>query len=185
MKATVNLPQGWMSKAERRWLALRGPEINGLAAEVGCWRGRSTLALLSRFGTGHLYAVDTWVGPPDGLGQAHIYEGAGDVYAEFRWNLSPEIRAGAVIPLRMDSLEGAAEIARRHGTGCLDLVFIDADHRYDAVCADILSYFPLLRPGGIMAGHDYSEKFPGVIQAVDELLPDAVKGPGSIWSVVR
>lgn len=185
MRATRKLPQGWMKKAERHWLAQQGAKVNSLAVEVGCFRGRSTLALVSFFGTGKLYAVDTWVGPPDGLGQAYIYVDAGDVHAEFVRNLTPEIRAGVVVPLRMNSLQGAAEIARRHGTGCLDFAFIDADHRYPAVHADILAYLPLMRPGGILAGHDYSERFPGVQQAVDELLPGAVKGPGSIWSMGR
>jgi predicted O-methyltransferase YrrM len=33
-------------------------------------------------------------------------------------------------------------------------VFIDADHRYDAVRADIKAWIRKIRPGGILAGHD-------------------------------
>ena len=35
-----------------------------------------------------------------------------------------------------------------------DLVFLDADHRYEPVQKDIASYWPLVSPGGILAIHD-------------------------------
>lgn len=36
----------------------------------------------------------------------------------------------------------------------LDFLFIDADHSYKGVKKDFENYFPLLRPGGIIAFHD-------------------------------
>jgi predicted O-methyltransferase YrrM len=35
-----------------------------------------------------------------------------------------------------------------------DLIFVDADHTYPSVRADVTLYLPLLRPGGFMAMHD-------------------------------
>jgi hypothetical protein len=32
----------------------------------------------------------------------------------------------------------------------------------------VLNSWPKLKPGGVFSGHDYSEKFPGVIKAVKE-----------------
>jgi predicted O-methyltransferase YrrM len=55
----------------------------------------------------------------------------------------------------------------------LDAVFIDADHSYEAVKLDIQNWMPKVRRGGILAGHDYVPSWPGVVRAVDELLPDA------------
>jgi predicted O-methyltransferase YrrM len=53
--------------------------------------------------------------------------------------------------------------------GVLDFVFIDADHAYEAVKADIGAWLPKVRAGGFITGHDYDRvKFPGVIRAVDE-----------------
>jgi predicted O-methyltransferase YrrM len=37
----------------------------------------------------------------------------------------------------------------------LDFVYIDGDHGYEAVINDITNYSSKVRPGGIIAGHDY------------------------------
>lgn len=182
MKA-ANLPQGWMGKKCRRWLRRRAAEVarGGLVAEVGSWRGRSTLVLAKHLpALATLYAVDTWAGTPDDPEQHDkLYAGAGDVYADFRRNLAGPIRSERLIPLRMTSLEGATELARRHGPASFDFVFIDADHRYEAVRADILAYLPLVKPGGLIGGHDLG--WPGVLRAITELLPGFGTAPTSIW----
>lgn len=52
-----------------------------------------------------------------------------------------------------------------------DLIFIDADHSYEAVRDDIALWYPRLKKGGIFAFHDCYEGhgyFPGVYQAVAE-----------------
>ena len=37
----------------------------------------------------------------------------------------------------------------------LDFIFIDADHRYEAVTKDLQNWFPKLKTDGIIAGHDW------------------------------
>lgn len=185
------LPQGWMSKRCRRWLRASGQGVaqDGIVVEVGSWRGRSTTVLAAALPTrGKLYAIDTWAGTPDDPTQHdRLYAEAADVFADFCSNLRPQIRAGRVVPLRMDSLKGAAELVGRHGVGFADLVFIDADHRYEAIRADLLAYLPLVKPGGIISGHDFSPAtWPGVVRAVTELLPEHRIVPDTtIWWVRR
>jgi len=56
-----------------------------------------------------------------------------------------------------------------------DWIYIDADHSYEAVLNDIKKWFPKLKKGGILSGHDFNpdpshpdyEKF-GVNKAVNE-----------------
>jgi len=51
----------------------------------------------------------------------------------------------------------------------LDLVYIDANHDYDNVKRDIACWYPKVRKGGIMCGHDY--RINGVYTAVKEVFP--------------
>ena len=51
----------------------------------------------------------------------------------------------------------------------LEFVFLDAGHDYNSVRADIQAWWPKVRPGGWLGGHDYmGAAHPGVAQAVDE-----------------
>ena len=59
-----------------------------------------------------------------------------------------------------------------------DMVFIDAGHTYEACKADIEQYLP--KATRMIAGHDYSAAWPGVIQAVTEAF-GPVSTVGSIW----
>lgn len=40
--------------------------------------------------------------------------------------------------------------------GQFDLIYIDADHDYDSVMIDLEAWWPLVKPGGLFAGHDYA-----------------------------
>lgn len=187
MKAAAELPQGWMGKKCRKWLAKRAAAVprGGIVVEVGSWRGRSTSVIADYLPpVAHLYAIDTWAGTPDDPEQHdRLYAGAGDVFEEFCRNLKGPIQSGRLTPLRTNSIDGALNLQSLLGAGSCDLVFIDADHRYEAVCADILAYLPLVKPGGIIGGHDFG--WPGVRQAVTELLPNAKQHKEtSIWWMV-
>jgi hypothetical protein len=56
--------------------------------------------------------------------------------------------------------------------GCrFDSVFIDGDHHYAECKADIQVWSELIKPGGLICGHDYWAKDVGVMDAVNECLP--------------
>jgi len=64
----------------------------------------------------------------------------------------------------------ASEIFEDH---YFDIVYIDAGHSYESCTADLNVWYPKIKPGGIISGHDYNEnksKGYGVLQAVDELI---------------
>lgn len=50
----------------------------------------------------------------------------------------------------------------------LDFCYIDGDHSYEGVKRDIELYYPKLKWGGVLGGHDFSGTFLGVIRAVLE-----------------
>lgn len=50
----------------------------------------------------------------------------------------------------------------------LDIVYLDAGHSYDAVKQDLEAWYPKVKPGGVIAGHDFVNPAYGVLQAVNE-----------------
>lgn len=50
----------------------------------------------------------------------------------------------------------------------LDFVFIDANHTYEGMMTDLVDWFPKVKKGGMIGGHDYEDAWKGLVQAVDE-----------------
>ena len=61
----------------------------------------------------------------------------------------------------MDSLTAAAT----HPLGSASFVFLDDNHETDHVRAELAAWWPVVRQGGVLAGHDYD--WPSVRAAVD------------------
>ena len=58
----------------------------------------------------------------------------------------------------------------------LGFVYLDGDHTYEAVKCDINAWHERLEGRGLIAGHDFCEATPGVMQAVIEFAQD-IKEP--------
>jgi SAM-dependent methyltransferase len=176
------LPDGWLSASEGRAYRDLAARAGGVIVEVGCWLGRSSsyVAGLCRARGLSLTCVDAWAGSSDRFdAQYRKMLAQRDIQAEFRRHLSAlEVRADV---RHTSSLAAAATFA----PGSVDLVFLDASHDEAAVAADIAAWWPSLRAGGILAGHDYRDDHGGVIAAVDaaaaRLGRPLARGPGSIW----
>jgi hypothetical protein len=130
------------------------------AVEVGTDRGLFAAPFLERWTTGEiLVCVDPWAPyahmPFDRLPDLLI---AAQLLAPFR---------SRVRLLRMTSIEAARQLPGMpyHDPG---FVYLDGDHEYEAIRADLEAWYPLVVPGGILAGHDYVGECPGVRRAVDE-----------------
>jgi hypothetical protein len=53
------------------------------------------------------------------------------------------------------------QAAERFADETLDFVYLDANHSYLAVCGDLRAWFPKVKPGGLLAGHDYLDGYVG------------------------
>lgn len=78
------------------------------------------------------------------------------------------------------TLRNVRDHLRSGGGGGLDLLFIDGDHRYEAVLVDWLLYSNLVEPGGIIAFHDAvagisGEGVPKLLGQLSEGTIDGVK----------
>jgi hypothetical protein len=68
-----------------------------------------------------------------------------------------------------------------------DLVFIDALHDYESVKQDIALWWPKVRIGGMLCGHDFNHKWPGCERAVAESfdLMHIGVASDSVWFIVK
>ena len=66
--------------------------------------------------------------------------------------------------------------------GSIDFLFIDGDHRYEGIKKDLQDWYPKVKHGGVISGHDYNEPSCGVKQAVDEYFNSRARPyPGGCW----
>ena len=47
-----------------------------------------------------------------------------------------------------------------------DFIYIDGNHSFESCLTDLMLYYPKLKHGGVIGGHDFSVKYIGVIHAV-------------------
>lgn len=164
--------------------------------EVGSWLGRSTSVFgkYARDNGAIVIAVDWWKDNPDvGL---FIKNNNIDVFNQFMQNINELGLSRNVSALAMDSIEASCLI----NDSSIDMIFIDADHRYSKVSRDIRYWYPKLIPGGVICGHDfeafeYDEDFievdvhegkhHGVIKAVTEFFGDRVVQEERMWLVEK
>lgn len=149
--------------------------------EVGCWRGRSTACLGVEIINAQkdvvLYCVDTWAYYPETEQPALSQTDFDGVYREFTRNVRPFEHFLWI--MRQPSIKAAAEFSPES----VDFVFIDANHKYENVLADIRAWLPVVKPGGVIAGHDYyTRQHPGVARAVDEAIDGVILIPEqNVW----
>lgn len=177
---------GFMFEEELFWLA-QAAATRRTIIEVGSWKGRSTKAMAMAT-PGIVYAVDAWGVQASEIEMEKKAEDSPDeVMHEFLVNMQGETLSGKVVPIRMENGDaiGTIKILMNSRGRRADMIFIDASHDEASVERDIKNYRPLLDPGGILCGHDYSTTFPGVMRAVEKNVPGFRVSPESmsIWYV--
>lgn len=147
---------GFMFPEELRWLAERSG-TSRTVIEIGSWHGKSTRAIADNLPPdGKLYAIDTWAGSKVELDTSHASARLMDgdhAFNEFLHAMWDHVESGKVVPLRMHG-KHAAKFLQDKGF-IADWVFIDGGHSKGETKADIESFLPLLKKGGVISGHDY------------------------------
>ena len=166
-------------KDRRLFSSAKPQEKPPVVVEIGSWLGRSSFYLVNKYAIfADIYVVDTWQGSESELHSSHKLVQEKDIYIEFMRNM----RAvhGRFTPVRTTSTN-AANIFE---DGSVDFVFIDAEHTYEAVLADIKAWVPKLSPSAIIAGHDYDNNWPGVKKAVQEMFGlEHIREENSCWMI--
>jgi hypothetical protein len=122
-----------------------------VGAEIGSLKGEFSAEILKRW-EGELYMVDVWRSLdeedyPDSSN--HGKHSPYMILSECVDRMAPFGRRAIMIRAFSD------QAYKLFPDESLDFVFIDANHSYDSVKEDINLWYPKVRKGGLVMGHDY------------------------------
>jgi predicted O-methyltransferase YrrM len=154
---------------------------NSHFVEVGVWKGMSAcymaVEILNSEKKIKFDCVDTWdfVETSKEISKTQCE----NLFEIFKKNIEPvKDYIGIVKSLSWDG-------AKFYNDESLDFVFIDAAHDYESVTKDINAWFPKVKIGGIISGHDYRYNM-GVYPAVNDFFKDKqIHQMGSCWLVYK
>lgn len=145
---------------------------NLIGAEIGVFKGETTLHLAECPQIKKIYAIDPWIFNSQ-------YSDNKQLNREFKKDnlLGPSVNANnweelfKIISSKL-SINPKIQIIKKHSNEAfipeiLDFVFIDGDHEYNVVKQDLEIWSSKIKNGGIISGHDYTwEKDKGTKRGV-------------------
>jgi hypothetical protein len=120
-----------------------------IVAEVGVEKGINAAEMVQKMNISKLYLIDDYLPYTDYLGgfcPPGIQE---EVYRVMFKNLTPHLDK-IVFITRSSTLA-----VKLFADDFFDFVYIDGNHNYDSVKQDISIWFPKVKKGGILGGHDF------------------------------
>lgn len=155
-----NLGQDWFTYPQLYKGAVEKFNSDSHFVEVGVWKGRSASYMAVEIHNSEknilFDCVDTWEGSIEHLDESDptkydpILKEEDGLYNEYLKNIEPVKHI--INSIRMTSVEAS----KLYKDESLDFVFIDAAHDTESVKEDIAHWFPKVKKGGILAGHDYT-----------------------------
>lgn len=140
-----------------------------VTCEVGVAEGLLSEHILQKWNPSKHIMVDLW---------GHIPNVTGDGNFAQTWhnkNYNEVIARTKPFENKIEILRGVSwNMAQLVPNESLDLCYLDAGHYYDAVLKDLVAWYPKVKKGAILAGHDYANKDYDVFEAVQEF----IKGKG-------
>jgi hypothetical protein len=140
----IELPQ-----LDRDGLAVLFAELGfKTGAEIGVEQGKFSEVLLCSNPGLKLFCVDAWA----------RYSGYRDHVDQAKLDGFYQATAERLKPFDAVLVRGySQEAVKKFKRGSLDFVYIDANHTLPHVVADIWQWGERVRPGGVVAGHDYAD----------------------------
>ena len=124
--------------------------INAIVAEIGVWVGGHSKLICNISEPKELHLIDPWEWNAQ-CADAHY---KGEVKVEHDEAYQEAVNRLSVFPgvefHRMTSTLGSKKFPDEY----FDWVYIDGDHRYDAVINDLNIWRSKVKPGGYLTGHD-------------------------------
>uniref|UniRef100_A0A6M3IQB5 Putative methyltransferase n=1 Tax=viral metagenome TaxID=1070528 RepID=A0A6M3IQB5_9ZZZZ len=132
-----------------------------VGAEIGAYKGAFTEKFCKE--GFRMFAIDPWVSY-DGAGRTQQRQERQDfLYEHTKRTLAP-YDCTIIRKTSMDALSDFKD-------GSLDFVYIDGDHEFSHIAADLVEWSKKVKPGGIVSGHDYFCTDPGARNLVCHIKP--------------
>lgn len=173
---------GWFDFHDVYDDAISRVSTEAVFVEVGAWFGRSTAYLARGIKDSRksirLHVVDTWRGSPKEPEHLKtVAQFGGDLFPVFRQNMIQEDVWDVITPQQMTSIVAAQQFDDES----IDFVFLDAAHDPVSLSADIRAWWPKIKRGGCLGGHDYGS-WTSVTNVVDGLFGRAsISTQGHSW----
>ena len=133
--------------------------------EIGAFSGVSATVFIQHFK--NVYSVDMWESDYDPSDLASDSTKYDMKKVEERFDSVCRLYSKNIFKLKMSSIEAIDHFK----DGCLDFVYLDGNHQYDFIKGDLIGWFPKVKRGGFIGGHDFiSKHHPGVRKAVLEIV---------------
>jgi len=149
-------------------LALAGKkDLTGV--EIGVFEGKHSLSLLKFSDTKKLYLIDPYELYDDYAEGKKHYGVDQPTLSQAKATAHQNLKgfSDKVVWVEKYSVDAISAINER-----LDYVYIDGNHQANYVMADILSFVPLIKAGGVIGGHDFYNGFErghdGVVKSVSQ-----------------
>jgi predicted O-methyltransferase YrrM len=175
MKHVTNKDQTWMrdqvsTEGLLDLIKELGDNSDKTMIEIGSFVGESTVLFAQSFKK--VIAIDPFLAdydPADPTSYLFEFKNVKETYLD---RISDHQNIETIVSTSNDALDHLKGLK-------YDFVYIDGLHTYDGVKTDITNYLPLVKKGGVIGGHDYTDKIPhlvGVYRAVNEMFgtPDKV-----------
>ena len=138
---------------------------NGTMAEIGCYAGESTEIFLKYGNWKKIVAIDSWQNGYDDKDKASWKSDMSQVEKTF------DLRIQGTCVEKVKGL--SSESAHLFEDKTFDFVYIDACHTYQAVKEDITAWYPKVKDGSFIGGHDVD--WPEVNKAILEVIGSPLK----------
>lgn len=161
MKKDYKDIDGWFSSTKAYDYLIDKIQYGGIFVECGAWMGKSSSYLCNKAENKNVevYIIDTWLGSSSEIDSTHKIATQTDIFSIFNKNME-----GYKFKSIREESEKASTL---FDDNSCDIVYIDMDHSYDSVIRDIKLWFPKVKIGGFISGHDYHPGWPDVTKAVD------------------
>lgn len=143
-----------------------------IVAEIGTLEGEF-LSVIAKSNATEIWSIDLWQECPENMAK-NDSRASQDILDKMYCNILEIAKIDPRIHvLRKDSQVAHMDFNDKY----FDLIYIDADHSYNGIKADLYNWWPKVNNGGMLCGHDYIEHFLyganvefGVIPAVNEFV---------------